>query len=145
LLVHPPRGWVGDAEFPLEVTGGYAFSVVHDEMDGEEPLPDRDVRFCEDGIRKRGEGVAAGVAVEYFGPFPVPVAYRFPAMGACHNAVIAGVKEVINCRFIRWKLLFKLPKGHTGSYYLGFHAREIKTDIPVVRINVYYIDMNTMK
>ena len=63
-MAQVPRGLVGDADRPLDLVRADALLRFADQVDGHEPLPEREVRVVEDRSRGDAEAVAAPVAVE---------------------------------------------------------------------------------
>lgn len=63
-MAEVPRGLVRDSQRPLQLKGGHALLGLAHEVDGGEPLAERQVGVVHHGPGCDGELVAAGVAVE---------------------------------------------------------------------------------
>ncbi len=94
-----PGGLVRDPERPLDLVGRSALLALKHQVDGREPLPERELRVVEDSPRGDGESVVAGEAM-------VLVAGRDfghvadPTPGAAHPVRPAQVFQVVPADFL---------------------------------------------
>ena len=93
-----PRRLVGDANRSLDLVRADALLRLTNQVDGDEPLPERKVRVIEDGSRGNAESVAAPVTVELVpsldlgdGQVPAPGATNFVGPAQLFEVLPAGI------------------------------------------------------
>src|SRR6185437_235208 len=64
---HEPRGLVGHVELAVHLVRAHGLFARRDEMEGQHPLVERDVRALEQGANRDAEVLAAGIALDQAG------------------------------------------------------------------------------
>ena len=93
-----PCGFVRDAESPLDLVGRRSFLALDHEINGREPLPQRQLGVVEDGPRGDGEPIPAIVTIELVAGGNLGDRTR-SAAGATHTIRPAKELQVVSADF----------------------------------------------